>query len=369
METPGSRDELAAALARGGPVRPVGGGTKLHWARRPVPGVREISTLALNRIVEHNAGDLTAVLEAGVPLVEAQRTFASAGQRLALDPPLGEGDAATVGGVVATADSGPLRSRYGAARDLVIGVTVALADGTIAKAGGKVIKNVAGYDLAKLFAGSFGTLGVIVEVAVRLHPRPERTVTAVGSATDRAPLASAALRLAQLPLEHEGFDVRYGGGDGALLVRFAGAAAEAQAEAALAPMSAEGLSTALVEEDDSVWELQRAGQRSVDGTVVKVSCLATELGDVLAEADRVGGRVVGRPALGISYVRLEDRSWAEALEALVILWSELGPSRCVVRDRPARMKRWSDLPREEGLARLMGRVKERFDPAGVLPAA
>ena len=112
-----------------------------------------------------------------MPLVEAQAAFAAAGQMLALDPPLGEGDAATIGGVMATNDTGPLRHRYGGMRDLVVGITVVLSDGTIAKSGGKVIKNVAGYDLAKLFTGSFGTLGLIATVAVRLHPAPARTAT------------------------------------------------------------------------------------------------------------------------------------------------------------------------------------------------
>src|SRR5205085_4537465 len=109
-----------------------------------------------------------------------QEALADDDQMTALDPPLGTGDAATIGGVIATADSGPLRHRYGAPRDLILGITVVLSDGTIARAGGKVIKNVAGYDLAKLFTGSFGTLGLIVEVVVRLHPVPPRTMTAVG---------------------------------------------------------------------------------------------------------------------------------------------------------------------------------------------
>ena len=95
--------------------------------------------------------------------------FAEAGQMLALDPP---GDDATIGGIVATGDSGPLRHRYGGPRDLVLGVTIALPDGTVARAGGKVIKNVAGYDLSKLMTGAFGTLGVIAQVALRLHPLP-----------------------------------------------------------------------------------------------------------------------------------------------------------------------------------------------------
>src|SRR5207244_6227468 len=116
--------------------------------------------------------------------------FAEAGQMLAIDPP--DRGGATVGGVLATADSGPLRHRYGAPRDLVLGITVALADGSVASAGGKVIKNVAGYDLAKLFTGSYGTLGAILQVAVRLHPRPERAATARGLGDDPDAVAEAA---------------------------------------------------------------------------------------------------------------------------------------------------------------------------------
>ena len=170
---PSSTDELAAELAGaardGVRVRLLGAGTKRRWAPDAEPGL-ELSSAGLDRIVEHNAGDLTAVLEAGVPLARAQERFREAGQMLALDPP--DAGGATIGGIVATNDSGPLKTRYGGARDLVVGMRVALADGTVAKSGGKVIKNVAGYDLAKLFTGSHGTLGAILEVSVRLHPLP-----------------------------------------------------------------------------------------------------------------------------------------------------------------------------------------------------
>ena len=169
-------DRLKSASAEGATVRFAGGRTKFDWGG-PAPADVEISTLDLNEIREHNVGDLTAVLEAGVKLADAQAAFAAEGQMLALDPPdLG----ATIGGVIATADSGPLRHRYGSVRDLVVGMTVALSDGTVAKSGGKVIKNVAGYDLAKLFTGAYGTLGAILQVAVRLHPVAPATVTAVG---------------------------------------------------------------------------------------------------------------------------------------------------------------------------------------------
>ena len=211
QELPASPEEAAEILRacadEGLPLRPRGGGTKLGWGRPAPDADVEVLTGHLGRVVEHNAGDLTAVLQAGVPLATAQETFAAAGQMLALDPPLRGPDpageaAATVGGVVATGDSGPLRHRYGAARDLLLGITVALSDGTLARAGGKVIKNVAGYDLAKLYAGSFGTLGLIVEVVVRLHPRPPRTASAIGRTDDAAALGRAArLVLTGIPAE------------------------------------------------------------------------------------------------------------------------------------------------------------------------
>src|SRR3954466_4788822 len=172
-------------------VRVRGGGTKLGWGRPGQPDV-EFSTASLTDVVEHNEGDLTAILQAGVRLVDAQKQFADAGQMLALAPPTRHD--ATIGGLVAAGDSGPLRHRYGAARDLVLGVRVALTDGSVAHAGGKVIKNVAGYDLAKLFSGSFGTLGAILEVAVRLHPR-RPTASAATTADDPDRLATIARTL------------------------------------------------------------------------------------------------------------------------------------------------------------------------------
>ena len=180
-EAPATREELGAALASaaeaGTPVRFRGAGTKQGWPPAP-PSERSSSRPpASNQIVEHNAGDLTAVLEPGV----RSRT------RRPCSPRRASGSrstrptaAATVGGVVASGDTGPLRGRYGGPRDLVVGMRVALSDGTLAKSGGKVIKNVAGYDIAKLFTGSFGTLGAIVELSVRLHPIAPDAATALG---------------------------------------------------------------------------------------------------------------------------------------------------------------------------------------------
>jgi FAD/FMN-containing dehydrogenase len=212
---------LAAAAAARRSVRITGGATKLHWGAAGDADALELRSVGLNRTLEHNVGDLTAIFEAGVPLAQAQAQLAQHGQMLAVDPPLGSEGAsgATLGGVFATADSGPLRHRYGQPRDLIVGITVALSDGTIAKAGGKVIKNVAGYDLAKLFTGSFGTLGMILSVSVRLHPLPQATATVLGESGDPGVLSAAAVQIAREPLELDALDVAWRSGPPACALR------------------------------------------------------------------------------------------------------------------------------------------------------
>jgi glycolate oxidase FAD binding subunit len=177
---------LRAAAAHDLAVVPRGGGSKLGWGAPPRRCDLIVDTSGLDRVVEHAAGDLVAHVQAGVSLARLGEVLAAAGQQLALDPPphpaplpAADGAAAppqwlgaTVGGTLATGAAGPRRLRYGTPRDLLIGITVVRADGTVAHSGGKVVKNVAGYDLGKLFTGSFGTLGLIVEAVFRLHPRP-----------------------------------------------------------------------------------------------------------------------------------------------------------------------------------------------------
>ncbi|MGS2614910.1 FAD-binding oxidoreductase [Micromonospora sp. LZ34] len=177
VAAPGSTEEVAALLraaaARDLAVVAEGGRTKQDWANPPRRLDLLVSTRRLSGVVEHAAGDLIVVVRAGTPLTELRAKLAPAGQQLALDAPLPPGGgAATVGGVVATNTSGPRRMRYGTVRDLLIGVTMVRPDGVVARAGGKVVKNVAGYDLGKLLTGSYGTLGLITECAFRLHPVP-----------------------------------------------------------------------------------------------------------------------------------------------------------------------------------------------------
>lgn len=364
---PEAAEVMGAAASDRRSVRPRGGGTKLGWGHPgPQPDL-EISTERLDRIVEHNAPDLTAVLEAGVPLASARAAFAEAGQMLALDPPLGPGGAATIGGIVAAGDTGPLRHRYGGPRDLLLGMTVVLSDGTVARSGGKVIKNVAGYDLAKLFAGSFGTLGLVLEVAVRLHPLPPRRVTALGVAEDPESAQSAALALARAPLELESLDITWDGGRGQVLARCAGAAPEARADEAVRLLSGAGLAAEVVHDDEELWERQRAGQRSAGSAVVRVSGLPARLAEVLWAAERSGASVVGRAGMGLSWVALPPGPPEKQVGAIEELRRDLHPFPCVVLDAPREVREtvdvWGD-PSGAALA-LLRRVKAGFDPAGI----
>ena len=369
-ETPASASETAALLARAArerrSVRVVGGGTKVAWGSGAVPAF-EVSTRALDQLVEHNVGDLTASVEAGALVADVQARFAAEGQMLALDPPLGEEGAATIGGVLATGDSGPLRHRYGGPRDLVLGMTAALPDGTVARSGGKVIKNVAGYDLGKLFTGSFGTLGAIVEVVFRLHPLPAARATLVGRSDDPASLAQGALALAHAPLELEALDVEWSRGRGALLARLAGSTASERATSVGGEIGrTSGLAIEVVERDERLWAAQRAGQRSTEEMVVRVSGLPDRLEWVLRTAASLGGSVVGRAGLGLSWLRLRA-SPEDAPGMLDDLRRELAPSPCVVFDAPAAVRERIDAwdAQDPALLALLRRVKERFDPAGI----
>lgn len=171
--SPRSVDEAATvmrtAAAEGLRVVPRGAGSQLTYGAPPAGVDIVVDTGNLGEVLEHAAGDLICRVQAGVPLHRLQAQLAPSAQQLALDRPTQE---ASIGGIVATATSGPLRLRYGTPRDLLIGITVVRADGVVAHSGGKVVKNVAGYDLGKLYTGSLGTLGLIVEAAFRLHPAP-----------------------------------------------------------------------------------------------------------------------------------------------------------------------------------------------------
>ena len=271
-----------------------------------------LSTARLNRVVEHEATDLTCVVEPGIRLSELDAVLARHGQRLALDPP---GDP-TVGECIAEAMSGPRRHRYGAVRDLILGVTVVLADGTIASSGGKVVKNVAGYDLAKLFCGARGTLGLVVRAAFRLHPRPETISTfavEIARPRDARPVLA---ELTTLNLELGALDLLW---PGRLIGLVEGSARVVQAQ-----LDAVSRALGAQQVDNDAWERSSERQRQAAGVV---AFAPGNLADVL----QAESMALIRPSLGVAYVeRLVDSSPAP------------------------------------GLLHLQERIREQFDPGRVL---
>jgi glycolate oxidase FAD binding subunit len=194
---PNTQSELAAVIAcasrnRWG-ILPFGNASKLDWgglvkldppdslSEPPLfegrAGMLAVSTNSINRLIEHAVGDLTVTAEAGMKFADLQQILGKSGQFLPIDP--AHPERATLGGIIATADAGSLRHRYRGVRDLLLGISFVRSDGKIAKAGGRVVKNVAGYDLMKLLAGSYGTLGIISQVTFRVYPLPEASGTVV----------------------------------------------------------------------------------------------------------------------------------------------------------------------------------------------
>jgi glycolate oxidase FAD binding subunit len=345
-------------------LRFVGGGTKSHWGNPLDDGYDELSTTGLDRIIEHNAGDLTIVVESGVPFGALQATVEESGQMFAVDPY--DPGSATIGGVVATGDSGPLRHRYGAIRDLVLGVTVVLPEGTVAKSGGKVIKNVAGYDLGKLFTASFGTLGLIGRVALRLHPKPPATVTLRASTDDAKVMQEAVIELAAQPLELESLDLMWSRGAGTVLARFAGSAPEGRVEAGRRALHGSEVEIEIVDDDNELWDEQRRLQRSDDGMVLKISGLPATAARIASVARDADAELVGRAGLGLYWMRMTGApddliGHAEEVRAA------LSDHAVVILDAPDAVRRKVDVWGVENQTTipLMQRIKERFDPRGI----
>jgi glycolate oxidase FAD binding subunit len=375
---PGTAAEVAAVLADahglGLTVVPRGSGTKLDWGAPPRRADVVLDTRRLDRVVEHAAGDLVATAQAGVRLDALQGVLAASGQRLALDPPE---PGATLGGIVAAGASGPRRHRFGTARDLLIGVRVVLADGTAARSGGKVVKNVAGYDLGKLFAGSLGTLGVVVEATFRLHPRPA-AARLVRCRVDSAEAADEAVRvLLASSLEPSAVELRWaaagdpGGGLLAVLFETSPRAADAQAEAAAALLRGTVLAGADLEAE---WERTTAVPFAGTDLGLKISALPSDLAIVLdavdtaAAARSLTARVAGRAGAAVLSVGVsdgDDEARAGFLEALRQRLLPRGAHVVVVRAAPD-LKRRLDVWGPVAALPLMRRVKARFDPDSTL---
>jgi glycolate oxidase FAD binding subunit len=240
----------------------------------------DLTTAGLDRILEHETGDLTCTVEAGVRLSVLNAALGQRGQRLSLDPP---GDP-TIGALLAENLSGPLRHRFGAPRDLVLGVTLVLGDGTVANAGGKVVKNVAGYDLARLMCGSRGRLALIVRASFRLHPLPKAARSFVIETEDAATVVAGLLRA---QLQPSALDILHPGRV-AVLFEGSGRAVDAQLDAAIAL-------TGGSESGSAVWDESRTRQSEARG---RVRFVPGELAETLAGL----AEAVVRPASGVAYI-------------------------------------------------------------------
>lgn len=377
--TPEDVGRVLAAASRHG-LRTVirGGGTKLAWGRVPAALDLLLVTSRLNRVIAHRHGDLTATVQAGATLREVNQELAREGQWLPIDSPF---DEATIGGIVATNDSGPLRSRYGTPRDLLIGITLAMTDGRLARSGGHVVKNVAGYDLAKLMSGSFGSLAAIVDVTVKLSPIPAASRTLAVEYDGAKPLADAAARLSASQLEPTAFDLQFRLGPGReasrlLLVRFATSPESAELQSVAAETLLTGNVRMVTESSETaLWTEQVSEPWYPGGATIRLSWLPAALAQVLALLDEVHRLTAGalalyaRVATGAGFLRLDtDDTGVERAVALLRSRSATVGNVVVLRQSPglkSRVDPWGEPASAVAAARAL---KQAFDPAGILNA-
>lgn len=354
-----------------GPLLFRGAGTKLDWGEPPDAVATAVDTRDLDDVVRFDPDDATATVGAGITVERLQAVLGERGLWLAIDPPLVEAGA-TLGGVLATGDAGPRRLRYGTIRDLVIGLTVVTGDGAVARAGGEVIKNVAGYDLCRLLCGSHGTLGLVTEVVVRLHPLPRSSVT-VRIGDVGPPLATAlTLELLATPLEPSAVDLAAG----ALWVRLEGEAAGVNARAlAVAELAArhgrdherlEGAAEAAAWRDLAAADVDATAADGAAVTVARAGTLPSRVEAVARAADEAAGTAgltvtfTSHTAVGLHTARFAgpERGHAAAVDSWREQVTRLGGHVTVRRTTATGVDRWGPIP---GVA-LMRRVKERFDP-------
>jgi glycolate oxidase FAD binding subunit len=385
---PNTQEELAAVIAwarnnRWG-VLPTGSGSKLDWgglvkldpANPPGAGaIAAVSTARLNRLVEHAVGDLTVTAEAGMKFVDLQLLLAAAGQFLPIDPAYPQ--QATLGGIVATADAGSLRHRYRGVRDLLLGMTFVRSDGKIAVAGGRVVKNVAGYDLMKLFTGAYGTLGVISQVTFRVYPLPESSGTVVLTGEVNALsqtaqiLLSSALTPSAIDFLSPQLVAKLGLGKGTgLIVRFQSIAPSVKQQSARLLEVGEKLGlqgTSCCENDEhQLW--QRLPETMWDsGTKSAIIC---KIGIRPSEAVMAINELPVEDALihagsGLGVLRFESATADRLLQ--VRRGCEAKGGFLTVLAAPADIKQQLDVWGYNGSAiDLMRRIKQQFDPENLL---
>jgi glycolate oxidase FAD binding subunit len=362
----------AAAGQRSVVIR--GQGSKSGWGATPAPIDVLLDMSALNHVLAHEPGDLTVTVEAGIRLHQLNEQLAAHGQWLALDPPWS--DRATIGGLLATNDSGPRRHRFGTPRDLVIGIQLATTDGALSKAGGQVVKNVAGYDLSKLVSGSFGSLAAIVSATFKLAPLAAASATIVIDRLTLDSLSGVVDSISGSQLEPVAFevDVRHPG-EITSLVRFAsfrGAVDAAIASAAerVSPFH-QSYRVVVEEAERELWSAHGRRPWERNGTIVRVAWRPAELKRVLTTlvdlSGAAGFELIGRAGVGAGLVRLagDAASHRAVIERLRL---SQGFGNVVVVRAPGELRTpdfvWGPRPN----AALVSALKRELDPAGVLGA-
>jgi glycolate oxidase FAD binding subunit len=358
---PANSEEIAAVLrlAQENHLAVVcrGGGTKQGWGYAVTPGLL-LDMHRLNALREHTWQDMTCTVEAGCTWSAMQSGLMQHGQHVALDPLWS--DRATVGGIIATNDSGALRLRYGGLRDLIIGMTIVLADGTIAQTGGKVVKNVAGYDLHKLMTGAFGTLGVITSVNFRLHSMSQCAQSFSVTSPAAEPLGKLMLKLLHAQVSTVAIQLRGTAGGFDLDIQLASLAEVLHTQAAAVEEMAQSEGLSSREAGDEVWDARQA--RLAGEIVCKGTMLPAEVARFVDRVRGLGGESVTQ-GTGIMIASFP----AGAAEGLLQLRREMeeASGSLMVLKQPAETKIdcWGTLPDSFP---LMREIKRRFDPEGIL---
>jgi glycolate oxidase FAD binding subunit len=365
-----------------------GGGSHMNLGGLPEQIDVLVKTNKLTRLLEHEAPDLTCHVEAGITLADLQTQLAKQGQRLALDPPAAA--QTTIGGILATNASGPKRLRYGTARDLVIGLHVIQANGEIARSGGRVVKNVAGYDLNKLYTGSLGTLGLIAKANFKLHPIPvaERTLLLTYTNAEEAMRTTIAIMGSQLsPSAVELIDAgaandmtdffgqNLPGNGYTLAVNFEGSKTTINRQIDELRLIARKYNALL--DNDLEGEAQerfwQAIREHMQGTLTcKAAILVSHIAPYLQHVEQICHRhdlqasIIAHAANGILYIELRpgdaEPRLTEAIAALR-LYAQEARGSLVVECCPVELKRRIDIWGEPGTDfRMMQRLKQQFDP-------
>lgn len=354
-------------------VLPRGSGSKLDWGGRPDNCELVLDLSQASGVLEHAAGDLVLRAKTGTSLAEAQRTVAQSGQQLSIEHPYPD---ATLGGVIATGLAGPSRHLHGGVRDLLIGITVVRADGTVTTAGGKVVKNVAGYDLGKLYTGSYGTLGVITEAIFRLHPlaAERRWVSLTVDTAEAAADAVSRLRRSKAVPTAIELDRPRVAGPISVVAEFEGSAeATRQRCGELAEqLGAEpGVRVGVEAQPPSWWAHLPFDARRDTGLRlgVKPAELAALLDAAEHQADRAGIEmsIRGAAGLGVLYAGVPDRTDPAGVAAVVEglrATTDKDGYTAVLRAAPTAADAFDPSPAMPAALRtLMRRTKDQFDPA------